>query len=174
MATETWIAVPGYEGIYEVSDQGHVRSLDHVIVTKRGVARRIPGGELKLSTGLYWRVTLSDAPRPARTMPIHHLVLEAFVGPRPDGMVARHLDDNRDNNRLSNLTYGSLSDNSRDAVRNGVHPYARKTHCPKGHPYEGDNLYLAPSGNRKCRACRADWPSTLNRSNRQKETGGER
>lgn len=175
MEMEAWAAVPGYDGIYEVSNQGRVRSLDRVIVTKRGVSRRTPGSEIKPFAGdPYWRVTLSNAPRPPRTAAIHSLVLEAFVGSRPAGLVARHLDDDHDNNRLSNLAYGTQSDNSFDAVRNGVHPYARKTHCPKGHPYEGDNLYVTANGNRKCRACRADWPSVRKRAMRAAIEGGQR
>jgi hypothetical protein len=47
------------------------------------------------------------------------LVLEAFAGPRPDGMDALHRDDNPTNNRFDNLRWGTRSDNLFDAVRNG-------------------------------------------------------
>lgn len=52
---------------------------------------------------------------------IHHLVLEAFVGPRPKAkrIEARHLNDVRTDNRASNLRWGSSGMNRRDALRNG-------------------------------------------------------
>lgn len=58
---------------------------------------------------------------------VHHLVLEAFVGPRPPGACARHLDGNRDNNAASNLAWGSLSENVRDSIRQGTHGATKLT-----------------------------------------------
>lgn len=50
---------------------------------------------------------------------IHKIVAELFIGPCPEGQLVRHLDDNRENNHVSNLTYGTYSDNTQDAIRNG-------------------------------------------------------
>lgn len=50
---------------------------------------------------------------------VHHLVLLAFVGPRPLGLVALHADDDRLNNRASNLSWGTQKQNMADADRNG-------------------------------------------------------
>lgn len=50
----------------------------------------------------------------------HVLVLEAFVGPRPSGMVGRHLDGNSSNNLLANLAWGTPSENQQDSVRHGT------------------------------------------------------
>lgn len=50
---------------------------------------------------------------------VHHLVAEAFIGPRPDGHVIRHKNDDRTDNRARNLCYGTQSENMADAVRNG-------------------------------------------------------
>lgn len=56
--------------------------------------------------------------------PVAAVILLTFIGPAPEGKkMARHLDDTRSNNRLSNLAWGSASDNMRDAVRNGRHAY---------------------------------------------------
>lgn len=58
--------------------------------------------------------------RPYRqTFLVHRLVLEAFVGPCPEGMMACHADDNPTNNNLSNLRWGTIHDNLADAYRNG-------------------------------------------------------
>lgn len=153
MIDEKWLPVPDYEGIYEVSDQGRVRSIDRVVHDSRGIARRIQGRIMKPSTSKYWTVALSDAPRPERFFRVHHLVAAAFIGPRPEGAVVRHLDDRKDNNRLTNLAYGSQGENMRDIVRNGNHADAKKTHCPQGHPYAGENLRIRNNGNRQCRTC---------------------
>ncbi len=50
---------------------------------------------------------------------LHWIVADAFIGPRPFGMVVRHLDDNKENNHPSNIAYGTYKDNSADKKRNG-------------------------------------------------------
>jgi hypothetical protein len=52
---------------------------------------------------------------------IHVLVLETFVGERPDGMVARHLDGDTSNNQLKNLCWGTPTENMADRERHGNH-----------------------------------------------------
>lgn len=118
--TERWLPVPGYEGLYEVSDMGQVRSLGRTATLVDGRTRKKFGHILKPTKRRYWCVCLS-AVRPRKFATVHSLVLAAFVGPRPEGQVGRHLDDNRDDNRLVNLAYGTQSDNMLDSVRNGTH-----------------------------------------------------
>jgi hypothetical protein len=156
---EKWRPVPGYEGRYEVSDDGQVRALpgpgtgrvDQVRLLKPYRAR---GGYLEVA--LY----SGDGKRGRSHRGVHSLILEAFVGPRPDGKFALHADDDPNNNTLPNLRWGTYSENGLDKVRNGNHHNARKTHCRWGHPYEGDNLILT-SKQRACRACHrqrsAEW-----------------
>lgn len=59
---------------------------------------------------------------------IHRLVLETFVGPRPEGLECRHLDGNPLNNNLGNLCWGTHSENIMDSVRHGTY----NTDGPKG------------------------------------------
>ncbi|MGA0270492.1 MAG: HNH endonuclease signature motif containing protein [Ilumatobacteraceae bacterium] len=54
---------------------------------------------------------------------VHHLVLENFVGPRPDGLVARHLDGDPSNNNLGNLEWGTSSRNRLDMWEHGTMPH---------------------------------------------------
>lgn len=89
--------------------------------------------------------------------PIHTLVLEAFVGPRPEGADGCHWNDVPDDNRVENLRWDSRSANVLDSVRNGSHGFAIRTHCPSGHEYTPENTYLHPQGSRNCRACRAAY-----------------
>ena len=84
---------------------------------------------------------------------VHHLVLEAFVGPRPAGMMGLHWDDDHSNNHLENLRWGTRSDNTKDSVRNGTHNQARKTECPQGHKYTPENTYFYEGSGRMCKTC---------------------
>lgn len=115
---ERWLPVVGYEGLYEVSDQGRVRSLDRLVPHGRGgTMRRRKGQVLKpgLSSAGYETVTLGKR----GSHGIHVLMLTAFVGPCPPGHECRHLDDVRTHNRLPNLAWGTRSDNMKDMYRNG-------------------------------------------------------
>lgn len=120
--------VPGFGG-YSVSTDG-------LIFNQSGRTLRFdkdtrPGkGHLRVDL---WR----DGKRCRRG--VHVLVLAAFVGPRPDGLEVRHIDGNPENNRLSNLEYGTSSENSLDQVRHGRHAYAKRTHCGYGHEFTPEN-----------------------------------
>lgn len=83
----------------------------------------------------------------------HVLVMTEFVGPRPEGMDIRHIDGDPGNNALSNLAYGTHSENMRDKRRHGTNVNLNKTHCPARHPYDAANTYLTPEGWRHCRTC---------------------
>lgn len=149
---ENWRPIPGYEGLYEVSDHGRVRSVDRVVQTKVG-PQRWKGKVLSPITkpSGYYFVALGKK----RRAYVHHLVLEAFRGPRPEGHYGCHLDDNPVNNKVDNLVWGTPSDNSYDKVRNGNDHHAKRTHCKNGHEFTPENTRIAESrpGTRFCRAC---------------------
>jgi NUMOD4 motif len=89
-ALERWCDVVGYEGGYQVSDMGRARSVDRVIHRRYGVVRYVRGQLLApfLYSGKANRCYLCVRLIPdgvRETRPVHQLVLEAFVGPRPDG-----------------------------------------------------------------------------------------
>lgn len=153
---EEWRPVVGYEGCYEVSDRGRVKSLTRLVPSKAGSTRTSPGRLLATPPtkggGGYPRVSLGSN---TNTRFVHLLVLEAFVGPRPEGMEGCHNDGNPANNRLDNLRWDTHSSNISDAVQHGTHTNASKTHCPQGHPKTPENTYIAPKrGERQCRICR--------------------
>lgn len=116
---ERWLAIEGYEDCYEVSSDGRVRSLErevpHPITDMQHISERI----LKhCPRRRYATVALCrDGKQTVRL--VHHLVLEAFVGPRPLGMVGCHFDDNRKNNTVDNLRWDTLLGNAADSIRNG-------------------------------------------------------
>ncbi len=120
---EQWRPIPKWEGLYQVSDHGRVRSLPRVRKDRAGKVRRWPGKQLALvrDGNGYLRVNLSDlGRREARC--VHGLVAEAFIGSRPESMEVCHNDGNRDNNALSNLRYGTALENQRDRRAHGTDP----------------------------------------------------
>jgi predicted XRE-type DNA-binding protein len=121
---ETWKEIPGYEGHYEVSDHGRVRSLE------RKVWKKVNGWGLHPVRGKVLRPTkqasgysylrLSKDGR-VRRFAVHRLVLMAFVGPCPEDHEACHRDGDPTNDSLQNLYWGTHSQNVKDAVRHGTH-----------------------------------------------------
>ena len=106
MTNEIWLPIPDYPD-YDVSNLGRVRS-------------RRSGTEciLKPSKQKYHTVQLYSTDG-KKYYSVHRLVLLAFVGERPDGSVIRHRDGNTSNNALTNLTYGTAHDNSKDRCLHG-------------------------------------------------------
>jgi hypothetical protein len=142
--TETWLPIPGWEDRYEVSDQGRVAS----IAKDRRIRR--PANHW---SG-YQHIVLQRGGDERVSLPIHRLVLLTFIGePSAAGMVACHSDGDRMNNHLTNLRWDTPSGNMRDALAQGRHFNASKTHCPQGHPYNQENTYRTARG-RYCISCR--------------------
>lgn len=153
--TEVWRPVVGHEGRYEVSSFGRVRTVARIGMRRDGsrlpVAERIR--KLTVDESGYAIIGLST-PEGTITRFVHRVVLEAFVGFRPDGMECRHLDGDSLNNRIDNLRWGTPSENAWDRVVHGTHFHGSKTHCKRGHEFTLENTYTSPSCGRKQRNCR--------------------
>lgn len=145
-----WVDVHGYEGLYQVSDKGSVRSLDRVDCRGHKICGRELVPEMR-HTG-HLRVTLSKDGLVQRLW-VHRLVLEAFVAPRPDEQEGCHNDGNPLNNNVSNLRWGTKKSNAKDRVLHGNDFHARKTHCAHGHAYNRANTRLTRQGWRVCKTC---------------------
>ncbi|WBB73252.1 HNH endonuclease signature motif containing protein [Micromonospora sp. WMMD1128] len=82
----------------------------------------------------------------------HRVAYEGLIGPIPDGLVLDHLCRVRNCVNPAHLEPVTILEN----VMRGetiVAACSAKTHCPKGHPYAGGNLYISPNGARRCQAC---------------------
>lgn len=129
---ERWLPVVGWEGLYEVSDHGRVRSRDRTIqqTDARGnlYPRQMLGRILrnKVCTkgpyGNWLSVCLGNGADGRSYRLVSRLVLEAFAGACPEGMEAAHNDGNPEDNQLSNLRWDTHSNNQRDITRHG-HDY---------------------------------------------------
>lgn len=127
---ERWKSIPGYEGWYEASDQGRVRSLDRYITTgkKRDRKRLVNGKVLKPRLnkgdgGMYVYICKDDI---RKNRQVHRLILEAFVGLCPEGMECAHNNGNHTDNRLENLRWTTHKDNNDDKYKHGTIPYGEK------------------------------------------------
>ena len=149
--SERWAPIPGHEG-YEASDQGRIRSLPGVVRKQNGQTQRRRGQVLRTwPENGYLAVHLGAG----RRYLVHRLVLQTFVGPCPKGMEGLHGNGDRGDSRLTNLRWGTASENALDRVKHGTCAMSRKTHCPLGHPLSHPNLCLSSlrRGVRECLAC---------------------
>jgi hypothetical protein len=155
--SEEWRPVVGHEGLYSVSSWGRVRSEDRAVLVRKyeePYLMSVPGRILFPGTDKYGykRVSLhKNGIRSKRK--IHHIVAEAFNGPRPTGLEVRHLDDCKSNNTPENLAYGTQSENQQDRRRNGVNPNLNKTRCKHNHEYSVENTRITKAGTRRCKIC---------------------
>lgn len=137
---EEWRPIPEFEGKYEASNLGRIRS-KRCILKQRLNRRGYP--VVELSHGTY-----------SRESQVHSQVLAAFRGPREPDQECCHSNGIKTDNRLENLRWDTKSANTMDQVAHGTHHHVRKTHCPQGHPYDEDNTVIHAKGSRICRECR--------------------
>ncbi len=122
---EAWRPIKGFEGLYEVSNLGHVRRL----IWRQGTCAKFGGRKHRqpkiLKQGArgscrYNTVTLTDLQGKRHGRLVHRLVLEAFIGSCPPHHQAAHNDGNRFNNDVSNLRWTTPRDNCNDMIRHGT------------------------------------------------------
>ena len=118
------ISCPSYPG-YSVDIEGNVYT--HRKRYGKGIGR---GGGVVITKkhcrkmnqyighGNYLYVSISTA-KGQRSIPVHLVILDAFMGPRPEGHETRHLDGNPQNNMLDNLCYGTAKENAQDRILHG-------------------------------------------------------
>lgn len=126
MISEKWRDIPGFEGRYQASSEGRVRSLDrHDRVIRHGKLVDIfyRGKVLRPGvTGGYGKVHITDKSGVQTGHWVHALVCSAFHGLRPQQHDAAHLDGDQTNNRPENLRWASRLENIRDKARHGTQP----------------------------------------------------
>lgn len=115
---EVWKDIPKYEGFYEISNHGRIRSVTRTVTftdsRKRTWKAKIKN--LKKAKNGYYMTQLYKNGK-FESFYVHHLVLLAFVGPCPEGMQCRHFpDNNRTNNNIWNISWNTSAQDAQDKI----------------------------------------------------------
>lgn len=118
---EIWRDIPEYEGLYQVSNLGRVKSVDRTVIGKHrwgGLRERTFKGKiLKQTFHFYWMVDLCKNGVKKHYL-VHRIEWEAFKGTIPNDMQVNHIDENKYNNNLDNLNLMTPSENINWGTRN--------------------------------------------------------
>ena len=128
---ELWKAITGYEGLYEVSNYGNVRSLDREVTSAvstrcKSFTRKLKGASVVISKykNGYCRVSLSKDGK-SKYVLLHRLVAKAFIEHDDWTLEVNHIDGDEENNRHDNLEWCTSKENSRHAMETGLARFAR-------------------------------------------------
>jgi hypothetical protein len=121
--TKIWKDVEGYEGIYQVSNLGDVRSLPRTENSNVGKRKR-SGKTLSLRNNKGYKTVMLCKDRKQTSAYVHRLVAKAFLSNPENKPDVNHLDGNKSNNKLENLEWCTESENLN-------HAYITKLHIPK-------------------------------------------
>ena len=121
LSNEIWKDIKGFEGLYQVSNLGNIKSYDRVVKCTHGKTRTIKGKTLKkiklkdgyLYVHLYKNTIVTNKV-------IHRLVAEAFIENTLNKEEVNHIDCNKHNNRVDNLEWVTPKENMEHAWKNGL------------------------------------------------------
>lgn len=137
---EIWKDIEDYEGVYQVSNIGRVRSLDR----KNSIGRRVSGRILQSGdNGEGYRMVVLTKNGKCKTKKVHRLVAMAFI-PNPDNKpVVNHLDETQDNNNVDNLEWATVKENVNYGT--GLKRMSEKNYKPIKVIYSDDTYEEWPS-----------------------------
>lgn len=147
MQNEIWKEITGYEGLYEVSNLGNVKSLERNIVRKDGTNYYIPERILrpcKSSKG-YLNIGLNKNGR-AKSYKVHRLVAEAFI-PNPENKLeVNHINADKTDNRVDNLEWATRKENVQHSIDEGLQTMFGVKNNKRSTPvakYDNNNVLIA-------------------------------
>lgn len=117
--SEFWLAIVDYEGMYEVSNLGRVKSLDRV--DSRGWAIKGRIMKMFLNRAGYFKVQLFCNGKPSTRL-VSRLVAQAFISNPENKPTVNHLNGNKASNVVENLEWATHEENSKHAVATGLRP----------------------------------------------------
>src|SRR5699024_11058913 len=133
---EIWKDINGYEGIYQVSSLGRVRSLDRTLLNKNNIEYKVKGKIRKISCAGkgYQDIQLSKEGM-SKMFLVHILVAETFLDNKENLPIVNHIDRNKTNNHIEIIEWMSSSDNINHSIATGL----RKTNNTRSHRKEESN-----------------------------------
>ena len=144
---EIWKDIPGYEGLYQVSNQGRVKAIEHI--DRAGKKRKEKYLKPSKSIDGYYRVALSKEGI-RHTKLVARIEYEAFYGPIPEGMQVNHINEIKTDNRLENLNLMTAKENNNWGTRierasktNSIVMKNRKDQSKPVKQYNLDGVYIA-------------------------------
>lgn len=129
---EIWKDIYKYEGLYQVSNYGKIKSFPRKYQTKIRTLKPYK------DKGGYLQVNLCKN-NTTKTHKVHRLVLETFIGICPQGMEGCHNDGNPSNNFIKNLRWDTRKNNVKDAIKHNTHIDPPKLIGSKNHMTKFDN-----------------------------------
>lgn len=110
---EFWKDIKGQEGLYQISSNGRVRSLDRVVIANNGAKHNYKGSVLSPTAGLnhYASIKLRIPSGKRQTFKVHRLVAEHFIPNPKNKRTVNHKDANKLNNCVDNLEWATYSEN---------------------------------------------------------------
>lgn len=117
---EIWKDIPNYEGYYQISSFGRVKSLERVIITntkKKQVVKECIRKNVLIKG--YCRVVFLNKQK-RQNMPVHRLVAISFIENSLNKKYVNHIDGNKQNNNVSNLEWVTASENTTHSYRLGL------------------------------------------------------
>lgn len=126
---EIWKPIPEFEGLYEVSNYGRVRSIDRTVKSSKNRVQFLKGRLKKasLSTSGYFKVCLYKDNKNYNKY-IHRLVMLAFSSDKERDTV-NHIDGNKLNNHISNLEWATFKENNNHAYLTGLNDESHRRNC---------------------------------------------
>ena len=112
---EEWKDIPNYEGLYQASNLGRIKSLERIDALGHRLKEKIL--KPRLIRNGYYQVDLCKNSKVRHYM-VHRLVYEAFNGTIPEGLQVNHINEVKSDNRLSNLNLMTAKENSNWGTRN--------------------------------------------------------
>lgn len=147
-AAERWAEIPGWEGFYEISSFGRVRSIRRLVQINSVTPdrKRWMGGAIRtahVDKGGYLRVSLTGGGR-REYIQVHRAVLMAFSRLPELGEVARHLNGSPGDNRSENLAWGTHLENMQDRVAHGHYAAGEKHVMAKLTEQQAESIRSSP------------------------------